>query len=602
MAGTDQHAVAIEEEFAQKPMNRATFARLFSYLRPYRRLFVVNLVLTALATAAQLAGPRLIQIGIDRHLSSIGSAEAASRGILIISGVYLATLLLGWALSAAQVRTAIAVGQGAMNDLRLAVFEHIQRLSLNYFDRTHQGRILSRADTDIDALDRIMTWGANQLLSSGLTLAGVAALLLDYDPRLCLAVSLVIPPLAVATRLYHQKGMKAYRRMREQASRITSAMAENISGVRVVQAFGREDLNLARFRELHDVYGHRVLEAARVFHTFMPFVFLLSGLATAVILGYGGKLVMAREVTVGELAAFILYLGMFFGPIHTMGDLYNAVLSTAASAERIFQLLDTQPQVVDRPGACPLPAIRGAVAFESVDFRYDTTPPNELVLKNISFAAAPGETVALVGATGSGKTSIISLLARFYEPHSGTVRVDGVDLRDTRVESLHAQIGIVTQENFLFTGTVMDNLKFGRPSATDEEVWKAATALGTHDRLLALKEGYQTKVGERGANLSGGERQLICFTRAMVAQPRILILDEATSAVDPQTESMIQGALATLFAGRTSFVIAHRLSTVRHANLILVLSEGAIVERGTHESLVALGGVYSKLYEEFVRR
>jgi len=602
MASHDQQALALEEEFAQRPMSRATFARLYRYVRPYRRLFILNLVLTLLATAAQLAGPRLIQIGIDRHLASFGSSEAAARGILAVSAVYFAFLLAGWVLSAGQVKTAIAVGQGAMNDLRMAVFEHIQTLSLNYFDRTHQGRILSRADTDIDALDRVLTWGANQLLSSVITLAGVVVLLLDYDPRLFLAVSFVIPLLALATREFHRRGMEAYRRMRELASRLTSTVAENISGVRVVQAFGREDLNLSSFRTLHDEYGDRVLVAARVFHTYMPFVYLISGLATAVVLGYGGKLAMEREVTVGELAAFVLYLGMFFGPIHTMGDLYNSLLSTAACAERVFQLLDTQPQVRDREGARPLPELQGRVEFDSVDFRYDSTPEGTWILKGVSLDVEAGQTIALVGETGSGKTTIVSLLARFYEPQLGVIRVDGMDLRETQAQSLHRQLGIVTQDNFLFTGTVMENLKFGRPNASDEEVVREAAALGTDAVFRGLKDGYETKVGERGANLSAGERQLICLTRAMVARPRILILDEATSAVDPQSERVIQHALQTLFAGRTTFVIAHRLSTVRHADQILVLSGGSVVERGRHEELVAAGGAYARLHEEFVRR
>jgi ATP-binding cassette subfamily B protein len=334
----------------------------------------------------------------------------------------------------------------------------------------------------------------------------------------------------------------------------------------------------------------------------MPFVGFMSGLGTVIILGYGGSLALRHEITVGELAAFALYLGMFFGPIQTMGDLYNAILSTAASAERIFQLLDTAPQVRNRAGAEPLPPLLGHLVFDKVFFRYDSTPADGWVLKDISFEARPGETIALVGHTGSGKSSIISLIARFYEPQRGRVLMDGIDLHSATIESLHEQIGIVTQENFLFTGTVMENLKFGRPNATDEEVIRAATTLGTHDLILRFAEGYQTKVSERGGNFSAGERQLLTFTRAMVAQPRILILDEATSAVDAQTERTIQHALEELFARRTSFVVAHRLSTVRHAHRILVLSNGEIVEQGTHDELIKLGGHYAKLHEEFVRQ
>jgi ABC-type multidrug transport system fused ATPase/permease subunit len=583
-------------------MTKATFGRLVEYMRPYRRTFLLNLLFTLLATISQLLGPKFIQIGIDRHLANITSTQAAMRGILLISGIYLGNLLIGWWLSVAQVNSAIRVGQKAMNDLRLAVFRHIQELSLSFFDRTHQGRIISRADTDIDSLDRILTWGANQMIASALTFCGVIVLMVQYDWRLCLAVSAVLPPLAIATHLFQKHAMVAYRGMREQASRITASLAENISGVRVVQAFGREDLNLEHFEKLNEGYAQRALVASKIFHTYLPFVGLVSGIATTIILGYGSTLVIQNAITVGELAAFILYLGMFFGPIQTMGDLYNSILSTAASAERIFQLLDTKPQIVNRPQAIDLPRVNGRIQFEHIFFRYDTTPEDQWVLKDVTFEASPGQTIALVGETGSGKTSIISLLARFYEPQQGRILIDRLNLGETTIESLRTQIGIVTQENFLFTGTVMENLKFGRPNATDDEVIDAAKTLGTHDIIMRLKDGYNTAVTERGNNFSAGERQLLTFTRAMAANPRILILDEATSAVDPATEVIIQHALDRLFEKRTSFVIAHRLSTVRHAHLILVLSHGEIVERGNHEQLLATGGIYSRLYKEFIRQ
>jgi ATP-binding cassette subfamily B multidrug efflux pump len=593
--------IQIEEAFAQKRMSAGTFVRLMSYMRPYRKRIVLNLIFTVLATASQLLGPKFIQIGIDRYLTNFTTMQVAMTGILVISAIYLVNLLANWGLSAAQVKSAIAIGHGAMNDLRDAVFQHIQRLSLNYFDKTHQGRIINRADTDIEALDRIMTWGASQMLSSALTLVGVVVLMVQYDWRLCLAVSVVLGPIWIATRMFQIYGMRAYRLVREQSSRITASLAENIAGVRVVQAFAREETNLANFQKVQDVYFDRFIASARIFHTYMPFVGLLSGVGTAIILGYGGSLALRNEITVGELAAFILYLGMFFGPIQTMGDLYNSLLSTAASAERIFGLLDTEPQVQDRAGAEPMAAIRGHVVFESVWFRYDTTPENQWVLHDVSFEAKPGETVALVGATGSGKTSIISLIMRFYESQRGRITIDGTDLLSATVESLHRQVGIVTQENFLFTGTVMENLKFGRPEASDDDVIEAAKTLGTHEMIMRFAEGYQTKVSERGGNFSAGERQLLTFTRAMVARPRILILDEATSAVDTQTERTIQHALEQLFARRTCFVVAHRLSTVRNAHCIFVLSQGEIIERGRHEELLAANGHYAKLHAEFVR-
>jgi ATP-binding cassette subfamily B protein len=591
----------LEEALSQKPLSLALIRRLLAWSRPYRSLLLLILVGTALAVASQLLGPKLIQMGIDHYLTHITTNAAADRGIFMISAIYLGNLLLGWGLTVAQVRSAVGVGQGMMNDMRLAVFQHIQRLSLSYFDKTHQGRIISRADYDIDAMEQVLTWGANQLLASALTLAGVLFMMITTDLRLCLAVSTVLPPLAVATYLFQKYIMQAYRQVRRQSSRMTASLAENISGVRVVQAMGREDENLENFQDLGAVLMDRAYDAARIFHTYMPTLNLVSGVGITIVLGYGGSLLMRHEITVGDLAAFILYVQMFFGPVQTMGDLYNNILSSGASAERIFQLLDTEPQVIDRPGARPLAPINGQVRFNGVSFRYETTPEDRWVLDEIDFLAEAGQTVALVGHTGSGKTSIISLLARFYEPQLGQIFIDGQDVSRTTIESLHRQLGIVTQENFLFTGTILENLRFGRPEASDDEVRAAARAVGTDEMIGQMKDGYATKVGERGGNLSAGERQLLCITRALVARPRILILDEATSAVDPKSEALIQAALDILLKGRTTFVIAHRLSTIRKASLILVLHEGRVVERGTHESLLAAGGVYAGLHEEFSR-
>jgi ATP-binding cassette subfamily B protein len=593
--------VALEEALAQKPLSAAMIRRLIGWARPYRSAVIVNLCGTLLAVVSQLLGPKLIQMGIDGYLTHISSHAVAIKGIFMISAAYLGNLLLGWALTVAQVKSAIRVGQGMMNDLRLAVFQHIQRLSLSYFDKTHRGRIINRADGDIDAMDQVLTWGGNQLLASALTLIGVLFMMARTDWRLCVAVSVVLPPLATATYLFQKHIMQAHRHVRQQSSRLTASLAENISGVRVVQAMGRENENLERFQGLHQIYTERAYDVARIFHTFMPTLGLVSGVGIAIVLGYGGTLVMHGQMTVGDLTAFVLYVQMFFGPVQVMGDLYNGVLSAGASAERIFQLLDTKPQVIDRPGAEPLPPIEGQVRFEGVSFRYDSTSDDRWILEDVDFLAEAGQTVALVGHTGSGKTSIVSLLARFYEPQFGRILIDGRDVGRTTIESLHRQLGIVTQENFLFTGTILDNIRFGRPEATDDEVHAAAKAVGTDEMIRHMKDGYLTKVGERGGNLSAGERQLLCITRALAARPRILILDEATSAVDAKNEALIQAALDILLQGRTTFVIAHRLSTVRKASLILVLQQGRIVERGTHESLLAAGGVYAGLHEEFSR-
>lgn len=591
----------IEEEVARTAIRGTIIRRIWKYIRPYWKSCLITAICTVLSTICELLWPKLIQIGIDRYLIKIKTPETAIRGILIVSAIYLANLLLNWALSIAQIRNSVRMGWNTLNDIRTDVFHHIQILSLNYFDKTHQGRIISRADNDIEALDEVVVWGLTALLSSTLTLFGALFFMLRYDWRLTLVVSLVLPPLAYATHLYHKYGLEAYRQIRLKSSRITSFLAENVSGVFVVQAMVREEHNLSHFRKVNDEYAEKAVYGAKLFHTYMPFIGIMSTVGSAIIIAYGGYLVSRGEITVGEVAAFLLYLGMFFGPVQTMGELYNSALGAAASAERIFALLDTVPQVHDRKEATALPTIAGDVRFENIHFRYDTTPPDQWILDDINFSAKQGQVIALVGATGSGKTSIINLLTRFYEPQEGRILIDGHELSQTTLFSLRSQIGMVTQENFLFTGTILENLTFARPSATREQVEAAAKALGTHEMILGFEKGYDTEVGERGANFSAGQRQLLCFTRAMVAEPRILILDEATSAVDPQTEALIQHALEVLMGNRTSFVIAHRLSTVRHADIILVLKKGKIIEHGSHAELIQLNGEYAALHHEFTR-
>lgn len=586
----------IEEEFAQRKMDKSLFLRLWAYTRPYAVRYYGNVLLALVATLSALIGPKIIQIGIDRHM-----AAGDARGVMIVSALFLGNLLAGWILTMVQTRSVTYFGERVTNDIRLSVFRHIQRLSMNYFDRVKAGRIIARADTDVDSLNWMISWGGSTLLTAFLTLTGALYFMFQYDVRLCLATAVIIPPMVMASRIYHSRAWKAYRKTRESHSLVTANLAENISGVRVVQAYGREQENLARFRDIHATHNLNAIAAAQVWSIYFPFIGIMSAVGSFIIMGYGGTLVMANEIRLGELTAFMLYLGMFFGPINTMGDLYNNTLSTAASAERIFALLDTPPAVRDREGARGLPLVRGRVEFDHAWLRYDSTPENEWVLKDVTFVAEPGQTVAFVGKTGAGKSSIVNLIPRFYEPQRGRILVDGHDIAQVTLESLHHQMGIVSQDNFLFTGTVMDNIKYGRPDATDEEVIAACVTLGCHEILMRLENGFQTKVGERGTNLSQGERQLICIARGLVANPRILILDEATSAVDTQTETVIQNALEKLFQARTTFVVAHRLSTVRNADKIIVLKDGRMVESGTHHELLVLGGLYAEMYREFVR-
>ncbi len=591
----------MEESFSRKPLTKGIVVRLAAYLAPYKRIVVIAMISALAATASQLFGPAIIQWGIDTQLAK-PNQSGSNNGILLVAALYLGNLFLGWGITVTNATTAVTAGQRALNDLRASVFTHIQRLSLSYFDKTNQGRIIARVDSDISTLEHLMTWGAQQALSSFLTLGGVVVLMLGYDARLCLAVAALLPPLAISTWLFQKHGICAHREIRRHSAQLTAAMAEAVNGARVVQSLARESRNLDNFTGLHRSYSERMLDGIRLFHTYMPFIGFLSGLGLCVIIGYGGSLAIAGEITPGEITAFVLYLGMFFGPVQTMGELYNQSLTAAASAERIFQLLDTKPSIVNRPGAADLPPeIEGRVRFEKVRFRYDDRPEAPWVLEDIDFEVPAGRTVALVGATGSGKTTITALIARFYEPQSGRILLDEIDLATTRLESLRGHIGIVTQENFLFSGTILENLRFGRPHASEEEVCAAAEAMGCGEFLAALPEGLETRLGERGANLSAGQRQMLCLARAMVARPRILILDEATSAVDAATETLIGKGLARLLRGRTTFVIAHRLSTVENADLILVIDGGRIVERGRHAELLAREGHYKGLYGEFTR-
>ncbi|MFI5050106.1 MAG: ABC transporter ATP-binding protein, partial [Gaiellales bacterium] len=503
-----------------------------------------------------------------------------------------------WAASAAQSYLTSWVGERILTDLRVDLFEHVQRLDLGFFERTRAGVVISRLTNDIEALETLVTDGPTTLLQNTVTLIGSALVLLYLDWQLALATLTVFPGMAIATALFRRYSSRAYRRTRERLAEVTASLQEDISGVRVVQAFRRERANERRFHEVNGSYREANVQTVNVSAVYFPVVDLLSATAMAVVLGYGGVLVINGQITTGDLFVFIGLLSYFFEPVQQLSQFYQTFLAGTAALDKIFDVLDTDPRLTDRPDAKELPQITGWVEFEDVRFAYREGSAE--VLHGISFAVQPGQTVALVGHTGAGKSTIVKLLARFYDPTGGRVLVDGHDLREVTMTSLHRQLGMVPQEGFLFARSVAENIAFGRPDASREEVEAAARAVGAHEFIEALPEGYDTSIAERGARLSIGQRQLVAFARALLANPRLLILDEATSSVDIPTEARIEHALETLLADRTAFVVAHRLSTIRRADVIVVLEYGEIIESGTHEQLIAARGRYFALYDDWV--
>jgi ABC-type multidrug transport system fused ATPase/permease subunit len=570
---------------------RRRLGMLFRLTRPYKTRTLLSIGSLLLATATALAPPYLSKYAVDE-----GIAQHDLNKLWLIVGAFLVAGLLNWGMSYAQTYLTGWVGERILADLRNRLFDHLQDLSLGFYERNRAGVIISRLTNDVEAIDQLVTDGVTSLVQNTLTLIGTAILLFILDWRLALATLIVIPFMSVATAIFRTRSARAYSQVRERLGLVTATLAEDIAGMRIVQAFTREDANTRNFRAVTERYRESNMQTVVLNGLYFPFVDLLSTLALAIVLGFGGHLYFQGEVTLGTLFAFLLYVQNFFDPVQQLSQLYGTFLSATAALDKIVDVLDRDPEVVDRAGAEELPHVEGNVSFDDVRFGYGDGPE---VLHGLELDVRAGTTVALVGHTGAGKSTIAKLLARFYDPREGRITIDGTDLRDVTQASLRRQLGIVPQEGFLFAGTVTDNVAFGRPEAPPQDVVRAAETIGANDFILRLEDGYETQLQERGSRLSLGQRQLVALARALLADPRILILDEATSSVDIGTERKIERALRTLLAGRTAFVIAHRLSTIRDADLIVVLEHGQIVEQGTHEELLRRRGLYTSLYGDW---
>jgi ATP-binding cassette subfamily B protein len=572
---------------------------LLELLAPYRwRALAMVLALVA-ATAASLAPAPLAKLAIDdgirRH--DAGTLDLVVGAFLLSAVVYalassLQTYLVGW------------VGQRALQDLRVRLFAHLQRLSIGFYSRKRAGVLISRITNDVEALDQLVEDGMATLFQSGLTLIGVVVILLVLDAHLALLTFIALPILTAGGIAFRIASADAYRLTREKIAAITGYLQETLSGIRVVRAFGQEPRHLARFDELNRENLDANMTTVKLNAAYFPGVEFVSALVTVEILAIGGIEAIIGHASTGVVFAFIAALNNFFDPIQQLSQLYTTYQSGMAALDKIFHLLDERPDIVDAPDARELPRIRGELRFDHVWFGYASDPASEgdWALRDVDLVVPPGQTVALVGETGAGKSTFAKLVARFYDPTEGRVLVDGHDLREVTSHSLRSQLGIVPQEGFLFSGTVKENIAFGRPSASDEEIAAAARAVGAESFIAGLEHGYDTQVGERGVQLSAGQRQLLAFARALVADPRILVLDEATSNVDVHTENLIEDGLRRLLAGRTAVVIAHRLSTIQRAARIVVLENGQIVEQGTHDELLEAQGRYWRLYRDWAEQ
>ncbi len=579
-----------EQEAARRPFNNRNFFRMLAYGRPYRRSMAFAALLMFVTTTAGLVEPIFVRYAVD-----YGILAHNVRVLNLIVLALCAVRLVAWAAQRRQIQTITYTGQHVLYDLRQHVFDHIQTLSFKFFDGRPAGKVMSRVTNDVNAMGIMVNSGLISLMSQALSLVGIMVIMLAMHAKLALITFAAVPFLFIMLNRWRSRMEMAWLKVRRAVASINGHLNETVQGIQVIQAFSRQARNTVRFDRLNDRQRRAYMAAQKLEIVFWPLTDIVGAVTTCAVVWYGAAEVLRGRLTLGLLLAFISYIGKFWGPVSTFSRVYSQILSAMASAERVFEYLDTKPLVVDAPGATPLPTIQGEVAFQGVSFAYEADRP---VLHDVTFRVPAGTTVALVGPTGAGKSTIVNLVARFYDPTAGAVTIDGLDLRDVSIRSLRSQLGVVLQDTFIFSGSIRENIKYGRLEAPDGDVEEAARLARAHEFIIKTAQGYETDAHERGASLSTGQRQLLAFARAILADPRILILDEATSSIDTETEKLIQEALRVLLAGRTAFVIAHRLSTIRSADVILVIDDGRIVEQGTHAELLRRRGQYWRLYQK----